>query len=377
MAVPLEVYKTQRLMLVRFERAVTGEPDPECPDPDDRGFTTPFGGPLVGVTQGKTVKIRLRRLKIESTAPLFVTSSDTTSLTIAEPGNGQLPSTDQTDIKITGVNGGTDKKEAKVQVRFGSDTGVILHELTVWVWRELDVDVTPHRITINASGTAGTTPTADINAIMRKVGDIWGHYGIRFSVQPVINRTVTFATANIASDSPFPGEIATLLNTDWVPNTINAYFIRQIGTQSTLGYGFSRSSFASFSLPNPGIILADRTGTGTTRSYVMFWANDLAHEIGHFFTLPHVENQQIPNEREDTWSRRTLMHNFNEMRSRNPWPSNSSSGTPFRFRPRFNDAGYGTGRRGCFVTLKNLAQLARDGEATTARSVITSPSGPY
>lgn len=314
-----------------------------------------------------------------------MTSSDTNILTIADPADGKMPATADMDIRITGVDGGTDKKEAKVQVRFESKTGIIIHELNVWVFKELEVDVTPHRITISGPEGAGTVPTADIAAIMTKVGDVWGHHGIKFKVHSVIDRTVTFAHRDIASDDPFPGEIATLLNTDWVPHTINAYFIRQIGTGSTLGYGFSRSSAATFHMPNPGIILGDRTA-GTTRGYVMFWANDLAHEIGHFFTLWHPEQKQPPDEREDSWSRRLLMHNFNEMRRHDPWPriqTPASPGPPptaavfFKFRPRFNDAGYGVGRRGCMVTTKDLPQLTGDGECSTARSTITSSAGPY
>ena len=128
-------------------------------------------------------------------------------------------------------------------------------------------------------------------------------------------------------------------------------------------------------MSNPGIILADG-GPGFARNYVMFWANDLAHEIGHFFTLEHVENAQIPNEREDSWSRRMLMQNFNELRSPDPFPSGAE-----KLRPRFEEAGYGMGqrrgRRGCMVTLKHLPQLKFDAEAFTARTVINSAAGPF
>ena len=119
-------------------------------------------------------------------------------------------------------------------------------------------------------------------------------------------------------------------------------------------------SAATFGMPNPGIILADTTA-GATRD-AMWWANDMAHEIGHFFTLWHPENLQPPNEREDTWSRRELMHNFNHMGTIGNWKDN---------------VGYGNLNRGCFVSMKDLSQLVTDNECTTARGTIGGAAGPY
>jgi len=91
-----------------------------------------------------------------------------------------------------------------------------------------------------------------------------------------------------------------------------------------------------------------------------------------------VENAQRPAEREDSWSRRMLMHVFNEMRNTTPFPDPPANS---KFRPRFNTAGYGagqnTGRRGCMVTLKHLKQLKFDAEAITSRKTINSKEGPY
>ena len=289
------------------------------------------------------------------------------------------------DIKITGVDGGTDKKEAKVRVQFGEkDQAVTIFELTVLVFDPVDVDVTPHLITIDGGGAKGTQPVADIPKIMAKAQSIWGHYGINLKVHDTIPRTVTFAAVNGVNKTPFGGnsEEAKLLEVDHVPNTINVYFVAQIVSSGpasnfvTLGRGISRKTANSTSpkFKNPGIVLADGPPS-VARSYVMFWANDMAHEIGHFFTLEHVENAQNPNEREDSWSRRMLMHVFNEMRDTTPFPNPS---TNFKFRPRFTTAGYGlgdgkgkgTGRRGCMVTLKDLTQLKQDAEVIRAREAI-------
>ena len=383
MSIELEAFATRRVVLVRVERAVTGDPVPDAPDLDDRGYRAPFRGPLVTVAAGRTVRVKLVRVMLEAATPVFLESSNPAVFTIADPADGRVPAVAEHDVRITGVNGGANRRDAVLRVRLRDASGPIVHELHVATVRPLTVQLTPHVVTVRSATVAGTAPAANVAAIMAKVADVWVHYGITVNVQPVQNKTVTLATADIASDNPFPGELATLLasnwpdgTTNWVPNTINAYFVRQLGTGNTLGYGFSRTSFAGFGLSNPGILLGDRTAGGG-RSGLMHYANDLAHEIGHFFRLWHPENVQPPNEREDTWSRRMLMHNFNLMRGPNPWPRNDGSGNPFTQRPRFADAGYGAQNRGCAITVKDLPQLNTDAEMATARATIVAPAGPY
>ncbi len=382
MTIAQDVFKVHRIVPIQAKRAVDGEPDPDHPDVDDRGTPTPEFAAAVSVTQGKTVTVRLTRKKLDAAAPLAVASADPGVFTIADPASGVLPGTENMDVKITGVDGGTDFRAAKLEVKAGgADSRVVIFRLHVIVFQEVEVDVTPHRITIDSSSARGTAPVADIPKIMEKVQAIWGHYGIRVVPQPIRDRTIRLSTVNGVKSDPFDGtgEVSTLLETDHVPRTINAYFVPQILGSSpgftTLGLGISRATATSTGIKRPGIILADGPAS-VARKYVMFWANDLAHEIGHFFTLEHVENQQRPNEREDSWSRRMLMHVFNEMRNPAPFPSGS-----FKFRPRFADAGYGlgqnTGRRGCMVTLKDLTTLNFDGEVATSRRVIKSAAGPF
>jgi hypothetical protein len=383
MAIQQEVHNTQRLVLVKFQRAVTGNPDPSCPDPDERGYGSGTGerGPVIGILQGKTVKVTLRRGKIDLNASLVLKTSDSCIVTVADPASGAVPAGQQTDIQLTGVDGGTDSKSARIEAHFQSDSGPIVGVLYVRVFKAVDVDITPHFVSIGHGSAAPVAPIADVAAIMAVVRAVWVHYGVTFTVGAVQPKTISLGSAGIVSDNPFPGELAKMLanrwpdhTNNWIPNTINVYFIHQIGTGNTLGYGFSRASAGTFHVPNPGILLGDRTA-GSGRVDVTHWGNDLAHEIGHFFRLWHPESAQPPNEREDTWSRRELMHNFNLMRGRNPWPANDGDGHPFKFRPRFADAGYGPARRGCFVSIKNLTQLTTDGELGTARGAIN--SGPY
>src|SRR6266567_4327939 len=146
MSIAQDVFKVERIVPIQAKRAVDGEPDDTHPDVDDRGFAAPEFGPVVSVTKGKTVIVRLTRKKIDAAAPLTVVSSDTNIVTIADPADGKLPKTVDMDIKITGVDGGTDRKEAKVRVQFGDkDQAVTIFELSVMVFTLLDVDVTPHR----------------------------------------------------------------------------------------------------------------------------------------------------------------------------------------------------------------------------------------
>lgn len=363
MAVPVSIYKERRLVLLRWKRATTGNPNAAKPEVDDRGFRSPELAPIVGVLAGKQITVRLERVAIDASAKLVLKSSDVTAMKVVSPADGVVPNGATADIQLEGVTGG-DPKEAVLEVHHDSDTGPLLSRLVVRVFTERRVRITPHLVTIAQTGGAvpAVATTANVNAIMDHVRAIWAPAGVAFTVGASVNENLTFATAGVVSDNPFPGEINTLLATNHVANTINVYFVGGIGTGNTLGYGFSRPSSVTFGTGNPGIILADQAGG---QAHDTPWAgNDLAHEIGHFLQLWHPNNLQPPNEREDTWCRRMLMHNFNTEVIQGNWK---------------DDVGYGalggSARRGALVTHKDIPHITTDGEVRTARAAVL--SGPY
>lgn len=206
MALQQEVYKWHRLVLVRFQRATTGQPNATKPDVDDRGFAATEHGPVVGLVQGNNITVRLTREHLDKAAALFVTSSDKSTFTVASPASGALPGTVDMDIQINGVKGGAGSPVlAKLEVRFGSATGPIIHQLTVWVFQPLTVALTPHMVTIADAAGNSTGSVANVAQIMKLVAAIWQACGVTISIQPAVNDNVVFATNGIVSDNPFPG----------------------------------------------------------------------------------------------------------------------------------------------------------------------------
>ena len=358
----LAIYKRRRVVVVHWKRGAQGDPHPQYPEVDDRGKPGPEHAAVIGLMEGKNAYVRLERTLIAHAADLYATSSDTSKVTVIKPAAGLLPHLGHTLVELHGVAGGN-PNEAFIEIRYGSATGPIVSKLLVRCYTRLRVNLTPHLVTIHDStGANGVVSTANVATIMDHVKAIWRPCGVDFVVGTTLNEVARFATANVVNNSPFPGEVATLLATRSVPNTINAYFVRTIGAGTILGYGFSRASSATFGTGTPGIILADQAGTWV---HDPPWAgNDLAHESGHFFQLWHPNNQQIPAEREDTWARRMLMHNNNTQNPQNNWKDDNGYG-----------AVSGTARRGGLVTHKHLARIATDNECTTARAAIV--AGPY
>ncbi len=388
MSIPQAVYKWHTFVPVRFSRVADGPPNAVHPDPDDRGYRDTEHGAVLGVTAGDTVQVAVRRIALDESADLWVTSTDPSIISVSTPDGGHLPAGARAVIHVEGHRGAGRtplSRNAKLQARFGSSSGPILGELLVKVYRRLSVDVTPHMVTIRGAGGA-VGSVADVATIMRMVRAVWRPCGIAFNVLATRTEDVTFATAGIVMDTPWDNthgaanaEIARLLNTHYNRDTINVYFVHQIGTRNTLGYGFSRSIITApdVQLPNPGIILGDTTAAGDNRN-TQWWANDLAHEIGHFLTLAHSGNIQAPNELEDSWARRMLMHPFNLMWGHDPWPRDYDTGIPFNNRPLANNVGYGADCRGCLITQKDLPQVQMDDECRLARDCAgPGGSGPY
>ena len=77
MPISLPSFPTRRLVLLRFTRgAPAGDPLPDAPDIDERGYRAPFEGPMASLAAGNTVQVGLRRFLLEARTPLFVESSD-------------------------------------------------------------------------------------------------------------------------------------------------------------------------------------------------------------------------------------------------------------------------------------------------------------
>lgn len=381
MALNIEVYKWHRVVLVRFERAKVGDPDIKIPQPDDRAYGSPERGPIFGVLQGDTVKVRLRREEIGTDAPLFVSSSDEKVFTVEDPSpNKLLPDAVTMDIKIKGVGGGTPKK-AKLEVHYATAKssplkGPTLHEATIWVWHPpLDLRVTPHLVTIERATGPAPHPalgsTADVEKILEVAKAIWRPCGIRLIKEATKPERIPLATEGVIikdyATTRGGGEIDRVLSLNNVPHTVNAYFFRRFSTDGTLGVGISSESQKTYGLSNNGILLADiaMSGTKVMTHDVQWSGNDLAHEIGHFLTLAHVEKQNASSARNDTWSRRSLMHPTNGLVAPyNPFQQDIGYGT-------VTSAGVTSGRRGALISMKDLAQLTTDGECTKARGGVS------
>ncbi len=374
MAFDYKVYKSQRIVPVRFKRSVTGQPVLGKPDIDDRGFYRAAitagndHGHVVGVTEGNESEITLERFRIDNKADLFVTSSDTAKMTVIDSGGtDQLAASKEPKVKVKGVLGGAaaNPETAKVEVRFGSATGPIIGEISVWVFKPLTVSLTPHNVTIKGASTAGIASSANIASVIDLVKAFWEPCGVKFQVEAIQNDPVTFATAGKVVWKP---EVNTLLSTNRTNDSINAYFVNEVempGLPGVLGLGISRARVNSDTgsanpYPHPGIILGDKTVGLDRHTDLHFLANDLAHEIGHFFTLAHIDFRNSGSSRDDTFAARMLMH-----------PNNTRTLSSWR-----NDAGYGARYRGGMITMKDLVGFTTDGEAIQARGVIGG-AGPY
>jgi hypothetical protein len=365
-SIQLPIYKHRKLVPVAFVRAATGNPSLTHPAVDDRGYTGTEHGPIVGVLQGDTVTVRLERVRLASDADIYVTSDDPASAAILTPATGKLPSGAHADFQIRGVVGGN-PKVVKIFARFGSATGPILGRLAAWVFTPLVLRITPHVASIASATGAAVASTVVVANVMDLVTAIWRPCGIRFTIGATVNDAYTFA---VPGQVAWGAEATQLLGHSFVPSTINAHFVNCINDSTSagvLGWGLSRTWCNANGLANPGIILGDTNRNGSIRTTDAMWiANDLAHEIGHFLRLDHPERKEPPNERTDLWSRRLLMHNFNLQGASGDW---------------HDHFGYGMSgtdvRRGCMITTKDLTQLTTDGECTTSRATITSPSGPY
>jgi hypothetical protein len=403
MAIKLQAKKELRIVPVRFERAITGSPDPKYPDIDDRGHThivpavnglpasDPIRGAVLGLTKDQDVTIKMVREDIDEKAPLFVTSSDEDAIKIISPADGETCGNGKDcEIQLKGGHfAASTPKSAKVEIRYGAKDGPIVATLTTYTFNRLLVFVQPHIVTINdPSGASGIAPGLDFSEVMKQVKALWACCGINILVKPTQSFDINLSNANKLTDHPAgnpngfsTAEFNSIFAKSWVPNAINVYAVMQIAG-GALGYGFSKAAHAGFGINKPSVFLGMKDNSSDRTNQTYWCANDLAHELGHFFTLWHPSDEPSPTvagwEREETWSMRFLMHNYNQT-NRDNAPQGGAHW------PEYNDFGYGSldgyPFRAGLISLKNVRAsegAGKDAHCSTIRNYIAQgPSALY
>ncbi len=395
----------QRISLVSFHRAAKGAPKLDHPDIDDRGYfgTTGQGisrGPVVGVTESDTVFIEMKRERISENADLFVASSDPQVMTVTNiAGTDNLPFSPTTRLKITGVKGsdGVAPKTAEILIKYG-DKKVVIGAMSVWVFTKLEVSLTAHSVTIRDAAGSSLSPSIDINAAIEVAKAVWQPCGISltFLGQPQFTSKTfrkpgevwkPYLQENLKEEDLEEfrkSEVIDLFSgRHHSPKSINVYFVNIIRTQKGLTTaGFTLNPTDAFrasgkpvkegiEFPNdkdfkpsvrPGIVIA--TEGDDTDSI----GHTLAHEIGHFIGLDHIDGKEAKDAREDIWSKRMLM-----------FPT-----IDFKIGiSAVSDVGYGNKLTGALITLKdlmdvnNLRNHSTDAEWHRARATIKRAVGLY
>lgn len=376
MAIPLEAQgETQYVVPLRFKRAAFTYAGFETPELDTRGYemgTRPSGwgtsdarGPMLGIMEGREVRVKIERERLDADVPLFVTSTNPAIVEITEPENGgPLPASGL--FKCKALDGEGDAPV--IQARLGSAEGPILAELEPHTFPRLRIAITPHNVRIDGAGGNGTRASlTQLASILRRVRKIWRPCGIDFTINATVNDNITLPS-NITDtfdnrNAGFMGDLRQILGLQrsrlGLPagtndQSVNMYVIRQFQNNGFVGYGVSRDTADGWGVTDTGILI-NCTGVNGNAVQEERTARTVAHEIGHFLRLKHVEDRDSDNPVAYTYGRWQLMFPF----------SSFSSG-------RVMDFGNGRGMRGHLLTLKNHGHHSTDGECNTARATIRS-----
>ena len=405
------IHKYQRICPVRFARApdatnanaISGPPDANAPDPDDRGFkkclSTTYGAIVLPVgfdsdlaTQAET-RVKLIRENIADDAPLYACSGSEDKLEITSAPKIANGASVIIKFKV--------KAQGKcfIEIRHNSKTGPILHRLQVVINSLRSIDIKAHSPVINGVNQLAGVPNqsvfntkAQIDSRFVDVNKIYFPYGIKFEVMASVDNDIHNFLIEGGIDLG-SAEGGTMRSHNRAGNgTINVIFVPQIVVTKANAAGgrdwvISRDRIggaASSAISNPnGFII-----------YLADWATEaqtIAHEIGHVLHLVNDpgnprfvhsntrddrQNPQVPGTgvrvRDDIVSRRRLMWAFTSISAQSlrefptivpTVPGNAPTPTAYNFEPIMayrNDVGYGATKVGTMLAIKNFAKDPSD-----------------
>jgi hypothetical protein len=363
MAIRLKVRQNRQIVVpIRFTRAVDGPTQADAPDVDDRGFamgarpgtwgSTDARGAMVSIREGDSIRVKVLREDIDSSAPLFVTSTNPKMVAIS--GSAALGADGV--FSLTGVS---DSKNAPVmiQVHLGSISGPVLGELEPHIFQVRQVRVHAHLVSINppASGPDAASTTSrtaqSLVALFEGVNRIWRPVGIEFLYDPTHTTSGSISgfttkgvmTTDIAHNkfSEFTRvlTLADPLTGDMPdPNAVNIYFVRD--SSEVQGLTFDNEN------PQHGVVISDLDNDDPEQT--------TAHELGHYLDddLHADENAASAHIRDDISSIRRLLFG----------PAEPGEDPPYR-----SDVGYGDKLIGNLITVKHHPADPNDGEVDRNR----------
>ena len=377
----------QIVVPIRFARAISGFSERASPEVDDRGFgmgTRPSGwsgtdvrGAMIGLMVNFDTQIKVVREDIDETAPLYVTCTAPSVIRVIEPtGGGPLPANGIFKVKGLTARGAA----GKIEVRLGSATGPVLGELEPHVFGMCRIPIQPHRVQCDTAAATGERSDTPIDEVLRRVRAIWWPCGIHIvydpASRPIIDDNIQLSVLNqvkwVGDDSW--AEVRRVLGLQrtrlgLAPGTndhaINWYIIPRFNRAEWSGIGISRTKANEIG-SDTGVLTAANAVDYSERGIEdAAWV--LAHEIGHFLRLPHVQNRNRDNPVRDTYGRRQLMYPIQGLPP--------AAGAGLQSAPRINDVGYGHRVNGFLITMKNLAHHSTDGEC--ARAIGSFRSGAW
>jgi hypothetical protein len=368
----------QIVVPLRFRRATDTDAEREFPEIDDRGYhmgtragtwgQSKARGPMVGLTVGFPVTVRILREDIDAGVPLFAKSTDTGVVKIVEPASGgPIPASG--DLKILGVADFANRPVA-VEIRIGSTTGPIIAEIEPHIFTPKKVKLVVHNIRVDDTTGSGTRATLPIAQMAERVRSIWWPSGLDMDYDPAArpdqDNNITLAVKDeVKLHGGGFGEVPGLLRQHSVlDDKVHLFIINRFTPNpatpgsSVVGLGVTPDLATQLNCP-PGIFVTSQ-GVAGNNAAIELRARTIAHEIGHFLTLEHVHRRNADNPAGDTCSRRQLMYPISNVQAE-VTPRTLTSDH------RFNDNGYGNRIRGWMLTLKNLDHHETDDEVAKAR----------
>jgi hypothetical protein len=142
----------------------------------------------------------------------------------------------------------------------------------------------------NKQGSAELITNFNSTNFRQKGGDAnayWTQGRIRYRVAGFSNVSVADADALVMADGGSFSKMRNIARLNNKPNRLNIYFVRQTMSRSNWRLGGS----------NPSCLVMDTRGGRTVNTAANFKrvAISTAHEIGHFFGLPHMCDNINPN----------------------------------------------------------------------------------